>query len=169
MYASLAPLSLFTLHLCVFFSRDHCERERETETDKIIISGEMLKGEQESKKEREGTQQQNMNMKEEILCPLCLYCCVINLQIVLPFVSWCNPFCNKWMVTQHVCMLCILFAWPSSIEPQSSLPSRCCVQIWKPANASPSCNTPHHTNRGQRITKIVGDVTPIVRNKKMLA
>lgn len=58
-----------------------------------------------------------MNMKEGILCPLCLLCCIINLQIVLPSIKGCNPFFGKERVTWHVCMLCILFAWPSGIEP----------------------------------------------------
>lgn len=60
-----------------------------------------------------------MNMKEAFLCPLCLLCCVINLQILLPSKSRHKPFCNKGRVTRHVCFLCISFAWPSGIEPRS--------------------------------------------------
>lgn len=45
----LSLLSLSLLFISVFFSPGTTvrERERETETDKIIISGEILKGEQE--------------------------------------------------------------------------------------------------------------------------
>lgn len=44
-----------------------------------------------SAKERESTQQQNMNMNEWIHCSLLSLCCVINLQILLPSVSGCYP------------------------------------------------------------------------------
>ncbi len=84
-------LSLYFSSLSVFPSQDYCERDMRHENDEIIISGERHKlcddGETKGSargREREGTQQQNMNMKEEILCPLCLLCCVINLQILLP-------------------------------------------------------------------------------------
>lgn len=106
-----------------FFSQDLCERDMR-HVNEIIICRERGKLKWWWKKtkgvqQREGTQQQNMNMKEAFLCPLCLLCCVINLQILLPSKSRHKPFCNKGKVTRHVCFLCISFAWPSGIEPRS--------------------------------------------------
>lgn len=56
---------------------------------------ERLKGVQVCERERESTQQQNMNMNEGILCPLCSLYCVINLQILLPSISGCYLFLQE--------------------------------------------------------------------------
>lgn len=96
---------VFSLSLhcsCLFFSLQTSVRERDMrdENENIIISKEGHKCDGETKgstkkrtTEQEGIRQQNMNMKEVVLCPFCLHCCVINLQIFLTSISRCNPFC----------------------------------------------------------------------------
>lgn len=65
----------------------------------MVISGDINESDNRetkgSARERGSTQQQNMNMNEGILCPLCSLCCVINLQILLPSISGCYPFLQQ--------------------------------------------------------------------------
>lgn len=84
--------------ICLFFSsQDQCERGMEYENDKkwkLVERDINCSGDGETREyKREYTAAENM--KEEILCPLYLLWGVINLQILLPSISGCNPFCSK--------------------------------------------------------------------------